>query len=72
MEYYAHSLENQSEDSWQLLKDHLENVAELANQFACEFDAGEWGYLAGLWHDWGKGSKEFQAYLRYASLMNSK
>ncbi|NOZ23499.1 MAG: CRISPR-associated helicase Cas3', partial [Planctomycetes bacterium] len=34
--------------------------AELAKEFASRFGAGEWGYLAGLWHDLGKYSNEFQ------------
>ena len=28
-----------------------------------EFGAGDWGYLAGIWHDLGKYSQEFQRYL---------
>ena len=48
---------------WQLLEDHLRRVAELAHSFADAFNAGEWGYLAGLWHDLGKYSEEFQNYL---------
>jgi CRISPR-associated endonuclease/helicase Cas3 len=42
------------------LTDHLLAVAELAKQFAAGFDSGEWGYLAGLWHDLGKFQDEFQ------------
>jgi len=41
----------------------LWKVAQLAQQFAAPFGAGEWGYLAGLWHDLGKYSKEFQGML---------
>lgn len=67
MTYYAHSLENESVEKWQLLEEHLDNVAQLAKKFATEFNAGDWAYLAGLWHDWGKGSREFQAYLRKAN-----
>lgn len=66
-DFYAHSLENESVEKWQSLQEHLENVANLSKDFADEFKAGEWGYLAGLWHDVGKGSKEFQAYLRHAN-----
>lgn len=64
MKYYAHSLEGEPEDKWQLLEEHLTNTAELAKGFAQSFASGEWAYLAGLWHDLGKYSKEFQAYLR--------
>ena len=35
-------------------EEHLENVAEMARKFANEFGAGDWGYLAGLWHDLGE------------------
>lgn len=59
-EYYAHSVEGQSHQNWHLLEDHLKGTAELAKSFAEEFGCGEWGYLAGLWHDLGKYSKEFQ------------
>lgn len=48
--YYAHSIEGEPIDKWQLLDGHLLNVAKLAEMFADEFGAGEWGYLAGLWH----------------------
>ena len=59
-EFYAHSLEGKPPDDWQKLEDHLKNVAELARKFADVFGAGDWGYLAGLWHDLGKYSREFQ------------
>lgn len=65
--YYAHSLEGQPQDKWQRLEDHLRAVAEKARDFASVFNAGEWAYLAGLWHDLGKYSEEFQAYLRSQS-----
>ena len=65
---YAHSLANEhgsplSHDQWETLGDHLHVVAERAAEFATRFDAAEWGRLAGLWHDLGKYSNEFQAYL---------
>lgn len=37
-----------------LLQDHLSGTADLAARFAAEFGCGEWGRLAGLWHDVGK------------------
>ena len=36
----------------------------MAQAFGVVFGAGYWAYLAGLWHDLGKYSKEFQDYLR--------
>jgi len=61
--YYAHSLEGKSQSEWQLLEEHLRNVARMAQSFAEAFGAEDWGYLAGLWHDLGKYSKDFQRYL---------
>lgn len=66
---YAHSLSDQSRERWEPLytgtgEGHLERVALLAGQFAEKFGAREWGTLAGLWHDLGKFSPEFQAYLK--------
>ena len=58
--YYAHSKEDRSQEEWQPLAEHLENVAKIARAFAEEFNAGNWGYVAGLWHDIGKYSYEFQ------------
>lgn len=55
---YAHSVENRPEAQWQRLEDHLFAVAELARKFASAFDAGDWGYLASLWHGLGKYSGE--------------
>ena len=53
-DFYAHSLEGRSPSEWQTLEGHLMNVAELARSFAGEFCAGDWAYLAGLWHDLGR------------------
>ncbi len=58
--YYAHSLAGRPPSEWQPLEQHLRNVAELARGFAESFGAGDWGYLAGLWHDLGKFAFEFQ------------
>jgi CRISPR-associated endonuclease/helicase Cas3 len=41
-------------------EEHLRGTAELAASFAAEFGCWEWGRLAGLWHDLGKYSKDFQ------------
>jgi len=61
--FYAHSLEGKKPEVWQPLEDHLKKVAEIASSFANEFGTGDWGYLAGIWHDVGKYSREFQKYL---------
>ena len=48
---------------WQLLEEHLRNTANLAKEFAEKFNAGELGYITGIWHDIGKYSIEFQQML---------
>ena len=48
----------------QLLRDHLTGVADLAGRFAAAFGEEAMGRLLGLYHDIGKYSREFQAYLR--------
>ncbi|PIQ98220.1 MAG: CRISPR-associated helicase/endonuclease Cas3 [Nitrospinae bacterium CG11_big_fil_rev_8_21_14_0_20_56_8] len=49
------------------LVDHLQGVKKLAGQFAENFGNSDWAGLAGLWHDLGKYSKEFQTYIKSAS-----
>jgi len=69
--YYAHTLPPpHAKSDWEHLWTHLERVAEGdgaaipgARQFADAFGAGEWGSLAGWWHDVGKYSDAFQAYI---------
>ena len=46
------------------LRQHLEGVGALARTFAEAFNSGEWGFLAGLWHDLGNYAADFQAYIR--------
>jgi CRISPR-associated endonuclease/helicase Cas3 len=55
--YYAHSLEGKPPEDWHRLEDHLKAIAEMARRFADDFGAGEWGYLAGLTHRNGIGTK---------------
>lgn len=64
MRYFAHSGTEENGDSWQLLEDHLNNVANLAERFAEKFDKGLCGRLIGLLHDAGKASDDFQLRLR--------
>ena len=46
------------------LDEHLRTVGRLAEGFADKFGAGDWGRLAGLWHDLGKFQPAFQSYIR--------
>ena len=58
--YYAHSAENRPQGDWQTLKNHAENVAALAAQFAEPFGAADIARYTGLLHDLGKYSDPFQ------------
>lgn len=60
MKYVAHAKEGEVHR----LEDHLRKVAKLAETFAGELGAGDWAYIAGLWHDMGKYRPAFQAYIR--------
>lgn len=60
---YAHTVDGRPPAEWHDLREHLDAVAARAGRFADAFGAGEWGRLAGLWHDLGKYRPGFQAYL---------
>jgi CRISPR-associated endonuclease/helicase Cas3 len=66
--YFAHSTSRPDRADWQPLREHLHHVADLAHACAAKFGAGEWGYVAGLLHDLGKYSAEFQARLEGRSI----
>lgn len=65
MAFYAHSSESKE---WQLLKSHLEEVADAGRKFADSFGAGQMGYLSGILHDAGKYSARFQQRLRGSNI----
>lgn len=46
------------------LRQHLEEVAELAAGFAAKFGTADYARAAGLWHDLGKNAPDFQSMLR--------
>lgn len=62
--YFAHSVEGRTESSWQSLSDHLLAVGQMAGQFAKHFGGHDLAQCAGLLHDLGKYTSEFQARLR--------
>lgn len=62
----AHVKQN-PDGSWaapQSLEAHLRGTAELAGEFAAEFGNGDWARVAAFLHDLGKGSENFQKYIR--------
>ena len=70
-DYFAHSGHGKPPDGWQLLKDHLEAVAKCTEKSAAKFGAGDFGLAAGLLHDIGKYSEEFQRKLNEVDLGGS-
>ncbi|MCF7847864.1 MAG: CRISPR-associated helicase Cas3' [Kiritimatiellales bacterium] len=67
MNYYAHSKENEPPENWQPLEEHLNAVSERSAEFAKPFGGEQWARLSGLWHDLGKGTLPWQAFLRRAN-----
>lgn len=53
-----------SEETWEPLEKHLDDVASLAARFAEPFGGQEAAWIAGLLHDLGKAKPGFQNYLR--------
>ncbi len=58
--FYAHSTQQVSKSDWQRLNTHLEQVGQLAENFAAAFNCAQYGKAAGLLHDLGKYTVEFQ------------
>ncbi len=66
--FHAHSLpDGQPETLWQPLAEHLNAVAQLAGEFAAVFDGEACAQAAGLLHDLGKYTHEFQDRIRGAN-----
>ena len=62
-EYYAHTKDGKDKSEWQKLIDHLQRTANFATDFGRDAGIAELARIAGLTHDIGKYSKEFQARL---------
>lgn len=58
--FYAHSGLNPDKSDWQTLPSHLQAVGRLAAEAAAHFGAEKLAEAAGLLHDLGKYSEEFQ------------
>ncbi|MDE0146553.1 MAG: CRISPR-associated helicase Cas3' [Nitrospira sp.] len=67
-QYLAH-VRKKNDGSFEIhdLEKHLREVARGAEKFAETFGSSDWGYLAGLWHDLGKYSAEFQRRIKSVS-----
>jgi CRISPR-associated endonuclease/helicase Cas3 len=66
MDYIAHvrKLDNGDWTEPQSLDAHLSGTAALAAQFAADFDSAQWAYALGMSHDTGKGTDDWQRYIR--------
>ncbi|MBP5639228.1 MAG: hypothetical protein J6X55_07110, partial [Victivallales bacterium] len=62
MSLFAHS-NGPDKATWQLLEDHLENVASSAANYAKPFNSSFHAQLLGWIHDIGKARTSFQSYL---------
>lgn len=58
--FFAHRREEEDRENWQPLIEHLQKTAEMARDFGADANVAELAYIAGLVHDLGKYSAEFQ------------
>lgn len=68
MLYFAHSTPRQDRSDWQPLAEHLQNVGRVAGEFAAPFGASQIAAVAGLLHDLGKYTEDFQRRISGESL----
>ncbi|WP_165070003.1 CRISPR-associated helicase Cas3' [Paludisphaera rhizosphaerae] len=67
--YYAHTAKDRD---WEPLREHLVETADRAEGFASAFHSGPLARHAGLWHDLGKYSEAFQAYLKLSASLGDE
>lgn len=60
---FAHSTINSERSDWQPLRSHLENVGRMAKEHAAVFESHTLAEAAGLLHDLGKYTADFQRHL---------
>ncbi|NMC13603.1 MAG: CRISPR-associated helicase Cas3' [Chloroflexi bacterium] len=58
--FFAHRRDDEETEYWQTVFEHLTNTADLARQFGSNANVADLAYIAGLVHDLGKYSQEFQ------------
>lgn len=61
--FYAHTKDSADKLHWQKLIDHLRETSRLAKEFGMNANVSELAGIAGLVHDLGKYSQEFQSRL---------
>lgn len=59
-EYFAHRREGEDREKWQPLIEHLQKTAKMARDFGADANVAELAFIAGMIHDLGKYSAEFQ------------
>jgi len=62
--FYAHHVPDAEQNKWQLLSNHLQNVARYAKQLGSDAGVSQFASIAGFFHDLGKYSDAFQKRIR--------
>ena len=58
--FFAHHRDREDREDWQPLIEHLRKTAEMARDFGADANVADLAYIAGMIHDLGKYSAEFQ------------